>query len=140
MPTVNRVVHPTRSRLLSTQSRPLSCSLTTAIVLINYTEQQVVRLELNRPEECTPYLATNSVNWVDVQGLGREDLLHQLGEVFKLHPLVLEDIVRVPQRPKFEDYDDQQLMLCRMVKADEERKGFYFRYKGWLFKADPTKK
>lgn len=125
MPTVNRVVHPTPLRLLRTQNRPLSCSLTTAIVLINYSKQQAVRLELKAPEECAPYLVTNSVNWVDVQGLGREDILQQLGQVFKLHPLILEDIVRIPQRPKFEDYDDQQLMLCRMVKADEERQGFY---------------
>lgn len=125
MPTVKRVVHPTPLRLLRTQDRPLSCSLTTDIVLINYSQQQAVRLNLNKPEECAPYLATQSVSWVDIQGLGREDLLQRLGEVFKLHPLVLEDVVNVPQRPKFEDYDDQQLMLCRMIKADEEGKGFY---------------
>jgi magnesium transporter len=32
--------------------------------------------------------------------------LERLGECFKLHPLVLEDILNVAQRPKIEDYED----------------------------------
>ncbi len=125
MPTMNRVVHPVSSRLLRTQNRPLSCALTTAIVLINYSEQQAIRLNLDTPEECAPYLATESVSWVDVQGLGSENILQRLGQVFKLHPLVLEDVATVPQRPKFEDYNDQQVVICHMVLADDEGDGFY---------------
>lgn len=123
---VNRVVHPETLRLLRTQSRPQWCSLTTAIMFINYSEQQeAVRLKLNTPEECAPYLATESVSWVDVRGLGSEDLLQRLGQVFKLHPLILEDVVTLSQRPKCENYDDQQLTICRMVMADDTGKGFY---------------
>lgn len=95
------------------------------MVLINYNEQQAVRLELNAPEECVPYLATESVSWVDVQGLGNEDIIRRLSQVFQLHPLILEDVVNIPQRPKFQDYDDQQLMICRMVIADDTGDGFY---------------
>jgi len=42
------------------------------------------------------YLDTRSVSWVDVQGLGSEDILQRLGQVFKLHLLILEDLVNVP--------------------------------------------
>lgn len=124
MSTIGRVVHPNPLRLLRTQDRPLSCPLTTEIELINYGETEAVRRRLNKPAESSPYLTADSVSWVNVQGLGREDLLQQLGERFNLHPLLLEDIVKVPQRPRFEDYDDQLLVICRMVKADEEGKGF----------------
>lgn len=124
-PTVNRAIRLAPSRLLRTQSRPQWCSLTTAIALINYNEQQAVRLDLNTPEECTPYLTPESVSWVDVRGIGNEDLLERLGQVFKLHPLVLEDVMHVSQRPKYEDYDEQQLTICRMVMADEAGEGFY---------------
>lgn len=125
MSTVKRVVNPTPLRLLRTQNRPFSCSLTTAIVLINYNEQQAVRHILKTPEESAPYLDTESVSWVDVQGLGNEDILQRLGRVFKLHPLVLQDVMTVPQRPKFENYDDQQLLICRMVLSNNEEKGFH---------------
>lgn len=85
------------------------------IVLIDYSPGRAMRHVLQTPEECIPYLESESVSWVDVQGLGSEDILRRLGQVFNLHPLMLEDIVNVPQRPKIEDYKDQLLIISRMV-------------------------
>lgn len=95
------------------------------IFLIDYNQTNVTRKQLNTPEECTPYLDRESVSWVDVQGLGSADILHRLGKVFGLHPLVLEDVVNVPERPKIEDYDDQLLIISRMVVPKERGYGFY---------------
>jgi magnesium transporter len=94
------------------------------IVLIDYNENQATRLQVDLPEECAPHLDTESVSWVDVQGLGSEDVLKRIGKVFNLHPLVLEDIVNVPQRPKVEEYDDQILIVSRMVMLEPVGKGF----------------
>lgn len=94
-------------------------------MLINYNEQQAVHLTLNTPEECATYLATESVSWIDVRGLGNRNFLERLSQVLRLHPLILEDVMNLSQRPKCEDYDDQELMICRMVIADETGKGFY---------------
>lgn len=85
------------------------------IVLIDYNETNATRVPLPTPEACTAYLDTESVSWVDVQGLGSEDILQRLGKVFDLHPLVLEDVVNVPQRPKVEDYEDQLVIIAQMV-------------------------
>jgi len=85
------------------------------IVLIDYSETDAIRIELSTPEECTAYLDTESVSWIDVQGLGSEDVLLRMGEVFQLHPLALEDVVNVPQRPKVEEYEDQLVIITRMV-------------------------
>ncbi|MBV8885638.1 MAG: hypothetical protein JO235_16805, partial [Chroococcidiopsidaceae cyanobacterium CP_BM_RX_35] len=81
----------------------------TTIVLIDYDEEKVSRRQVETPEQCLPYLETESVSWVDVKGLGSEEILHRLGQVFQLHSLVLEDIVNVPQRPKFEEFEADQL-------------------------------
>ncbi|MBD1852431.1 magnesium/cobalt transporter CorA [Leptolyngbya sp. GB1-A1] len=94
------------------------------IFLIDYKEDNAVRLKIDAPEECTPYLDTESVSWVDVQGLGSENVLRRLGQVFDLHPLVLEDVVNVPQRPKVEEYDDQLLFIARMVCLKDDERGF----------------
>jgi magnesium transporter len=95
------------------------------IFLIDYNETAVTRKQLATPEEILPYLDTKSVSWVDVQGLGSESILQRLGQVFKLHPLVLEDVVNVPQRPKIEDYEDQLVIIARMVIPKESGDGFY---------------
>lgn len=94
------------------------------IFLIDYNETKAVRIKINEPEDCVPYLDTESVSWVDVEGLGNEDILRRIGQVFKLHPLVLEDVVNVPQRPKIDEYEDQVLFIARMVTPRDSGRGF----------------
>ncbi|XGW00435.1 MAG: magnesium/cobalt transporter CorA [Leptolyngbya sp. BL-A-14] len=94
------------------------------IVLIDYDEAKAIRQEVATPEDCIPFLDSESVSWVDVKGLGSEDILRRLGQVFSLHPLVLEDIVNVPQRPKIEEYDEQLLIIARMVTIKSSGNGF----------------
>jgi magnesium transporter len=94
------------------------------IFLIDYNCDTATRVHLNTPEECTPYLDTRSVSWVDLQGLGDEGVLRRMGGVFGLHPLVLEDVVNVPQRPKVEEYDEQLLLIARMIMPKKSGKGF----------------
>jgi len=53
----------------------------------------------------------------DVCGLGDEPVPRRLGEIFDIHPLALEDVVNVPQRPKAEAYEQQHLVITRMAKA-----------------------
>jgi len=94
------------------------------ITLIDYAEDNAIRLMLDTPEECIPYLDSESISWVDVKGLGSEEVLQRLGQVFSLHPLVLEDIVNVPQRPKVEEHPDQLLIIARMVTLRDSGHGF----------------
>ncbi len=95
-----------------------------SLVLIDYSTDHAQRIIIADPEDCTDHMLSESVSWVDVRGLGSEDILIRLGKVFNLHPLVLEDIVNVPQRPKVEEYQDQLLLVTRMVTPTENEDGF----------------
>ncbi|ARV60846.1 magnesium and cobalt transport protein CorA [Nostocales cyanobacterium HT-58-2] len=95
------------------------------IDLIDYHASDVIRKKVTLPEEVAIYLETESVSWVEVLGLGDEEILQRLGKVFDLHPLVLEDIVNVAERPKTEDYEDYLVIICRMVVPKERKYGFY---------------
>jgi magnesium transporter len=95
------------------------------IVLIDYSPHKAVRVKNLTPEACAAYLDTESVSWVDVAGLGSEETLQKLGQVFQLHPLVLEDVVNVPQRPKVEHYKDQLVIIAQMVMLKEGGEGFW---------------
>ncbi|MFW6358201.1 MAG: magnesium/cobalt transporter CorA, partial [Chroococcales cyanobacterium] len=76
-------------------------------------------------QDCIPHIESDSVSWVDVLGLGSEEVLKQLGKIFKLHPLLLEDVVNVPQRPKFDDYNEQLVIIARMVMPKPNEEGFF---------------
>jgi magnesium transporter len=57
--------------------------------------------------------------WVDVQGLGDERLMRQLAESFSIHPLALEDVVHVRVRPKAERYEQNLLIVTRMLRQGD---------------------
>lgn len=59
--------------------------------------------------------------WVDVRGLGDARVIEQLGRVFRLHPLALEDVVNLHQRPKAERYPEQVFLVSRMPQLLGER-------------------
>ena len=94
------------------------------IVLIDYQSDRAHRVSNLTPEACARHLNTDSVSWVDVKGLGSESILQRLGKVFDLHPLVLEDVVNVPQRPKVEDYPQQLVIITQMVVTKPSGEGF----------------
>ncbi|WP_107668545.1 magnesium/cobalt transporter CorA [Cyanothece sp. BG0011] len=94
------------------------------IVLIDYDESHAIRKVDVTPKALTPYLGTNTISWMDVQGLGSEKVLKQIGEIFQLHPLLLEDVVNVPQRPKLEDYNEQLVLIVQMVRPNADEEGF----------------
>lgn len=96
-----------------------------SLFLIDYNQKKIIRKQILAPEECADYLDTESVSWLDVQGLGCLDILQRLGRVFDLHPLVLEDVVNLAERPKIEDHDDQLVIIARMVIPKGKTCGFH---------------
>jgi magnesium transporter len=95
------------------------------LFLIDYNQTNFTNKQIETPEESAAYLDTESVSWLDVQGVGNADILNRLGEVFELHRLVLEDVVNMAERPKIEDYEEQLVIIARMVVPKEKICGFY---------------
>ncbi len=58
--------------------------------------------------------------WIDVAGLSRTEEIRRAGGLFGVHPLILEDIVHVGQRPKIEDMDDYLFVIAKAWRYDRE--------------------
>ena len=54
------------------------------------------------------------VTWVNVEGLGDANALAELGRIFNLHRLALEDVLHPHQRAKAEPYADSYFIVARM--------------------------
>ncbi|AQG79063.1 magnesium/cobalt transporter CorA [Spirosoma montaniterrae] len=46
------------------------------------------------------------VGWIDVDGIHEPKVVEALGQQFRLHPLLLEDVMNTEQKPKIDLYDD----------------------------------
>jgi len=77
------------------------------ILLTDYTDSEYDERELASAEACHAYLERESITWIHVQGDAEADTLHEIGRVFGLHHLALEDIINSGQRPKVDDYQGQ---------------------------------
>ncbi len=102
----------------------------TRIILIEYEPTKAHRHFKIKANDCADCLTNNLTSWADIQGLGSADTLQKIAEVFNLHPLVLGDVVHVPQRPKLEDYKDQLLIIIHSVKPKITEIGFHIEQLG----------
>lgn len=88
----------------------------TVLKVISYDAVRFEERTLHRVSELEPLLRDPTlVHWVDVRGLGDEQTLRDIGGLFGIHPLSLEDCVHSQQRPKIENYDSHLFIMARMV-------------------------
>jgi magnesium transporter len=85
--------------------------------LVSYGPGGLEEQLLETPDDLPASPPGDAVRWLDVAGVGDIEAVRQVGEAFGLHPLALEDIVNVHQRPKVEAYDDHLFIVARMPVA-----------------------
>ena len=91
-----------------------------AISLLEYGENELAELQFSSLAESQAYQPKLPVLWLNVHGLHEPEVMAEIGRRFKLHPLVLEDILNTNQRPKIDDYGDYLFMVARFFEIDGE--------------------
>lgn len=92
------------------------------ITVMDFDQENLVEKVLDSVDDCLAYRDTTSVSWININGLHDVEVLARLGGHFGLHPLVMEDIVHVRQRPKFEEHDGYFFIVLRMLDFEEATK------------------
>lgn len=91
------------------------------IRIITYNPDDISINESASVEECQRCLGGDCITWVHVQGHPTKGLLAELGSVFQLHSLALEDVMNVGQRPKMDLYDDQVFVVMSLPTIEKEK-------------------
>ncbi len=58
---------------------------------------------------------TNHRCWIDVEGQGDAAFIKKIGQYFGLHELEVEDMAKLYQRPKVEEYGEHIFVVSRMI-------------------------
>ena len=90
------------------------------IDVIRYCENEIAEYPNIAIDEIKPLSDTDAVLWVNVIGVHEVDLLRQIGDIFDIHPLTIEDIANTDQRPKFEDYAGYLFCVLNMIVYDDD--------------------
>jgi len=91
------------------------------ISVLDYTESRCEERHLERIEDAFAYRETDSVSWINVDGVHDVAMIEAIGDRFGLHPLVIEDVLHTGQRSKLEAYDNVAYIVLRMLSWDEAR-------------------
>jgi len=83
------------------------------ITLIRYHETFFEEKELRSIKDFHLASEKEEISWLNIDGLQDIKLFEDIGEMFGLHPLVLEDILNTDQRPKAEDYGDYIYLVLK---------------------------
>ena len=84
-----------------------------SISKMTYNANALIEGELTEDELANIQPEKDKQLWINVHGVHDAALIKKIGEAFKLHPLVIEDILTTTQRPKVDEFDDYIFLETR---------------------------
>lgn len=87
--------------------------------LVEYSETDFIEKDDTSIEECLKYIHTPHMTWIQVYGVRHSETMTSIGEHFKLHTLILEDILHTNQRSKLDTYQDQLFIVMRLLYYED---------------------
>ncbi|HRW75053.1 MAG: magnesium/cobalt transporter CorA [Lewinellaceae bacterium] len=86
-----------------------------SIQRITQQADSVVTSPVERLADLAEWPSWTGLNWINIDGIHDVSLIDEIGRIFQIHGLILEDIVNSEQRPKVEEYADQVFLTMRML-------------------------
>ncbi|GAA4281705.1 magnesium/cobalt transporter CorA [Gaetbulibacter aestuarii] len=88
------------------------------IEVFDYKADNYIEENLSNIEDTFKFKSTDAITWINVNGLNHVDAIEKLGNHYDIHPLVLEDIVNISQRPKIDEYENYLYVVLKMLYID----------------------
>lgn len=85
------------------------------INFLNYNETESTEKIIKSINEIKEYDNQKSIKWINVIWVHNEAIIHEIGEQYNIHPLVLWDVTNTTQRPKIEEYDNYIFVIAKII-------------------------
>lgn len=92
----------------------------TKIYVFDYDAEHLQEASFEHPEKCFSYLDSSTISWINVDGINKPDV-ESICNRFGIHPLFVEDILTVGQRPKMDELDNMIFCLLHMLYFNDEQ-------------------
>jgi magnesium transporter len=89
---------------------------------MEYNQENLVEKELSDIGEAVNFKDPGTVTWINIFGIHDQNLMGQIGEIFELHSLFLEDMMDTDQRPKYVDGDHYNAFILKILEYDDKIK------------------
>jgi magnesium transporter len=90
------------------------------VFVYDYNNEFLEEKQLDNIEACFQYKHNNRISWINIDGLRKNDV-EMVANHFDIHPLLVEDILSINQRPKMEEMDSIIFFLLNMLYYNDEK-------------------
>lgn len=97
----------------------------TLITVIAYDPQHAKKMTGTKIEDCLTERKPGESIWVNVEGLNDIDTINQIAQRFNLHPLTVEDILNIEQRPKIEEFEGYIFVTLKVLHLKNDKKSIF---------------
>ena len=87
--------------------------------IFQYDQNSAKKFNITHPDEIPPLLNLNKNNWININGLHQAEIISDIGRMFSISPLFLEDILNVNQRPKLEVDASYFFTVQKMIRFNQ---------------------
>jgi magnesium transporter len=106
---VNQTINPTRED-----------SKEVHIQVYEYDATSLETFDLETIEETFRFRDTEKVTWINIGGIRKTDI-EKISLHFGIHPLLIEDVLSMEQRPKMDEIDNLLFCLLNMLYFDKQK-------------------
>ncbi len=85
------------------------------ITVIDYDEGHIHEDEVQTIEECLPFKNTETVTWIQIEGVHETPIIEEIGEHFGVSHLLLEDLMSPNHLPKIEIHKDYVFIILKSL-------------------------
>lgn len=89
------------------------------VTVYDYDTDVLEEKKLSGVKDCFQYKTSGHTTWINIDGLRKADV-ESICENFDVHPLVVEDILSINQRPKLDETENIIFCLLNMLYYNEE--------------------
>jgi len=90
------------------------------IEIFDFNAENLVERNANTLEDVLSFENIHNTTWINIDGLSDVQKIKALGKHYRLHPLLVEDIVNVSQRAKIEEYDKYVFVVSKMLRYEND--------------------
>lgn len=83
----------------------------------NNVEEQTENIDLNY---IAAKISTDTTTWINIHGLTDVELIKDIGKIFNLDKLVLEDLLELDQRPKVQEFEDYLFFTLKSIRLQDD--------------------
>jgi len=88
------------------------------ITIFDYDGTSFQERYVDGPEECVPP-KEGTIRWINLDGIYNTDLVEKVCANFKVHPLVVKDVLNIDTRPKADDLSDYIYVAMKMLYLEK---------------------